>query len=91
MGPHVGLSGLDYFSLHSQLLSSVSLETHKFLNYLWYGFSLHSAIKSTLANFFFIALFRAEAIAYGGSQTRGLIGAAAAGPHYSNAGSEPYL
>ena len=37
--------------------------------------------------------FRAEPVAYGGSQARGLIGAVAAGLHHShsNAGSEPRL
>ena len=41
----------------------------------------------------FFLLFRAPAMAYGGSQARGLIGATAAGlPHSdSNAGSEPCL
>ena len=38
------------FPLHSQLLSSVSLDTHKFLNYLWYSFSPFPSIKSTLVN-----------------------------------------
>ena len=46
--------------------------------------------------FFFFAFFfflRATAVAYGGSQARGLIGAAAAGLHHShsNAGSELHL
>ena len=42
---------------------------------------------------FFFGLFRATPIAYGGSQARGLIGAAAAGLYHShsNAGSEPHL
>ena len=41
----------------------------------------------------FFGLFRAAPVAYGGSQARGLIGAAAAGlpQSHSNAGSEPYL
>ena len=43
--------------------------------------------------FFFGNLFRIAPMAYGGSQARGLIGAAAAGLHHShsNAGSEPRL
>ena len=43
--------------------------------------------------FFFFFLFRAVAMAYGGSQARGLIGAAATGLHHShsNAGSKPHL
>ena len=36
-------------------------------------------------------LFRAASVAYRGSQTRGPIGARAAGLHHSNAGSEPHL
>ena len=35
--------------------------------------------------------FRASPVAYGGSQTRGQIGATAAGLHPSNLGSEPHL
>ena len=43
--------------------------------------------------FFLFFFFRAAPAAYGGSQVRGLIGAAAAGlPHsHSNVGSEPHL
>ena len=40
---------------------------------------------------FFPPLFGAAPAAYGGSQARGPIGAAAASPHHSNAGSEPHL
>jgi len=42
---------------------------------------------------FLFGLFRAAPAPYGGSQARGLIGAAAAGLHcsHSNAGSEPHL
>ena len=41
--------------------------------------------------FFFLLLFRATFMAYGGSQARGPIGAIAAGLHHShnNMGSEP--
>ena len=47
-------------------------------------------VLETLSLFFF---FRATPMAYGGSQTRGLMGAAAAGLHHShsNMGSEPRL
>jgi len=40
-----------------------------------------------------LSFFRATPAAYGGSQARGLIGAAATGLHHShsNAGSEPRL
>ena len=43
--------------------------------------------------YLFIYLFKAMHMAYGGSQARGLIGAAAAGLHHShsNARSEPCL
>ena len=43
--------------------------------------------------FFVFCLFRARPAAYGGSQARGLIGAAATGLHHnrSNAESEPHL
>ena len=43
--------------------------------------------------FFFFLLFRAAPLAYGGSQTRGLIRATAAGLRHShsNAASEPCL
>ena len=42
---------------------------------------------------FFFGLFRAAPTAYGGSQTRGLIGAVATGLHHSHSitGSEPHL
>ena len=40
---------------------------------------------------FFFLLFRAALVAYGSSQTRGQIGAAAAGIHHSNARSKPHL
>ena len=44
-------------------------------------------------SFFFLFLFRATPVAYGGSQPRGQIGAAAAGlcHRHSSAGSEPHL
>ena len=44
-------------------------------------------------SFFFVCLFRAASLAYGGSQTRGQIGAAAASLHHShsNMGSKPCL
>ena len=44
-------------------------------------------------SFFFFGLFRAAPAAYGGSQTRGRIGAIASGLHqsHSNEGSEPQL
>ena len=43
--------------------------------------------------FCLFAFSRAAAMAYGGSQARGLIGAVATGLHHShsNAGSEPHL
>ena len=43
--------------------------------------------------FYLFSLFRAESVAYGGSQARGQIGAVAAGLHHrhSNARSEPHL
>ena len=43
--------------------------------------------------FVFVFLFRADLVAYGGSQARGPIGAVAAGLHqgHSKAGSEPHL
>ena len=43
--------------------------------------------------FCLFGLFRAAPMAYGGSQAKGQIGAAAAGLHHShsNAGSEPHL
>ena len=43
--------------------------------------------------FFFLVFFRAAHVAYGGSQTRDQIGAAAASLHhsYSNARSKPHL
>ena len=43
--------------------------------------------------FFFFLLFRAAHVAYGGSQTRGPIGATATGlcQNHSNVGSEPHL
>ena len=41
--------------------------------------------------FFFFLLFRATPTAYEGSQSRGPIGAVAAGLHHSNAGSKPGL
>ena len=42
---------------------------------------------------FFLCLFRAALVAYGGSQARGLIGATAASLHHSHShlGSEPHL
>ena len=40
---------------------------------------------------FFLLLFRATPVAYGGFQARGLIGAIAAGHSHSNTGSEPHL
>ena len=53
------------------------------------GFSLALQKKK----FFFFLLFRATLAAYGGSQSRNLIGAIAAGLHHShsNSGSEPCL
>ena len=54
-------------------------------------------IKITACNFIYIyiyiLLFRATPVAYGGSQARDQIGAAAAGLHqsHSNARSEPHL
>ena len=47
-------------------------------------------IQGPTCSFFFICLFRAAPMAYGGSQARGWIGAASAGLHhsYSNAGSK---
>ena len=46
-----------------------------------------------LIYFLFFCLFRAVPMAYGGSQTRGLIGAVATGlcHSHSNAGSDPRL
>ena len=41
--------------------------------------------------FCFVLLFRAALAAYGSSQTRGQIGAMAAGHSHSNTGSEPHL
>ena len=49
------------------------------------------ACVRTLLFFFVFCLFRAASPAYGGSQTRGQIGAAVAGLHHSNMGSEPHL
>ena len=45
--------------------------------------------KLDILIFFF--LFMAVPVAYGSFQTRDQIGAAAAGPHLSNPGSEPHL
>ena len=41
--------------------------------------------------FLWLSFSRAAPAAYGGSQARGLIGAAAAGLHHSNSESKPYL
>ena len=41
--------------------------------------------------FFFFFFFMTTPMAYGSSQARGLIGAAAAGLHHSSAGSELHL
>ena len=48
---------------------------------------------SSVHFFFFFGLFRAAPVAYGGSQTRDLIGAVAASLHqsHSNARSEPHV
>ena len=44
--------------------------------------------KLTGRFFFFLVLSRAAAMAYGGSQVRGLIGAVAAGLHHSHSNGE---
>ena len=57
-------------------------------------YSLQSVISEVSLFFFFVfSLFRAAGAAYGGSQSRGLIGAVAAGLHQShnNARSERHL
>ena len=53
----------------------------------------HSSLGEPPFSTFFFCLFRAESMAYGSSQGRGQIRAAAAGLHHShrNTGSEPYL
>ena len=50
-------------------------------------------LSVSLSLFFFFGLFRALLAAYGGSQARGQIEAAAANLHHShsNSGSEPHL
>ena len=48
-------------------------------------------VQSNLFFFFFFWLFRATPAAYGSSQARGQIGAAAAGHSHSNPRSEPHL
>ena len=49
--------------------------------------------EAAIYSLFTYLLFRATLLDYGGSQARGQIGAAAAGPHHShsNSGSEPRL
>ena len=46
-------------------------------------------MKTRECLFFFFGLFRAALMAYGGSQARGLIGAAAAGLRHSHGGARP--
>ena len=72
--------------------------THIYI-YKILGFFLDCAEGETSLNSFFLflsffsCLFRATPSAYGGSQSRGPIGAVTAGLHhsYSNAGSEPHV
>ena len=54
---------------------------------------LISSLLRVPPSLFSFCLFRTAPVAYGGSQTRGLIGAAVAGLHHShsNVGSEPWL
>ena len=54
------------------------------------GFSLNKAVifKNLAHNLFSFCLFRAQPTAYGGSQTRGQIGATAASLRHSHVGSE---
>ena len=51
--------------------------------------SLHTGSGAPSFFFFFSFLFRLVPEAYGGSQARGQVGAAAAGLHHSNARSKP--
>ena len=55
----------------------------------WVYYFKNELININIKNFFFPP--RASAVAYGGSQARGLIGAVAASQSHSNKGSEPYL
>ena len=49
------------------------------------------SVSLSLIYLFIFWLVRAAPVAYGNSQARGLIGAAAAGLCHSNAGSKPHL
>ena len=78
-------SSLDDFCIWGASLLSFQ---NKVILYWENTFQLH--FKDDDGIFFFFVLFR---VAYGDSQARGLIGAAAASLHHShsNAGSEPQL
>ena len=58
-----------------------------------YQVSVHHPLIFNSLFFFFLVFSRATPVAYGGSQARGLIEAAAAGLHHrcSNVGSKPRL
>ena len=78
--------GLSSFSWLLAFLGSRSPSSFKASN---------GGLSSSLSPFFFFffCLFRAAPVAYGSSQARGQIGAAAASLHHShsNEGSEPHL
>ena len=55
------------------------------------GYNIHGNTWDVLSFFFFFCLFRVPPIAYGGSQARGRIGAAAAGLRQSHDRYKPHL
>ena len=85
---HLMSSGFIFYKL---LIAVLCLWGSCVSNTLSWDFLFHSHMVYFVLFFLYCLFFRATSMAYGGSQSRGLIGAASLPHSHSNARSEPYL